>query len=91
MIKSTKIPGNHCPSCKELIDEVTSIRDNSRPSPGGFSVCIKCGEILRFDRQLRSQVATKEDLEEVRKIDIQAFMMLIKAQKIIRRDRGLSK
>lgn len=92
MTKSTRIPGNHCPSCKNLIDEVTSIRDKtSCPTPNTFSVCTKCGEVLRFDERLRSQKATKEDLDEVLKQDIEAFMMLLTAQKIIRRDRGLSK
>ena len=92
MIESIKIPGNYCPTCKSLIDELTSVRDKtSRPTPNTFSVCTKCGEILRFDQQLRSQTATEEDLEEVLIGDIEAFMMLLTAQQIIRRDRGLSK
>jgi translation initiation factor 2B subunit (eIF-2B alpha/beta/delta family) len=89
VIKSTKIPGNHCPTCKSLIDQATSVRSKKTIiKPGAFSVCCTCGEILRFNQQLRSQIATKKDLNEVLKQDIEAFMMLIKAQEIIRRDRG---
>lgn len=91
MTESIRIPGNHCPTCKSLIDELTSVRGKtSTPTENTFSVCTRCGQILRFDKHLRSQIVTEQDLDEVMKQDLEGFMTLLIAQQIIRRDRGSS-
>lgn len=42
-------PDYNCPACSTLLDAATAIRHDCQPLPGDFTVCINCGEILRFE------------------------------------------
>jgi hypothetical protein len=60
-IKSTT-----CPRCGYKMDAATHIgKGRARPKPGDFSLCLQCGQILRFDQQLEPVMALERELAEL--------------------------
>jgi hypothetical protein len=51
LMRTTHVPPSTCPSCGALLD-AASARD-ARPSPGDYSICVKCLAVARFDAGLR--------------------------------------
>ncbi len=45
---TSRVPAQWCPDCFHKLDGVTSVGAEATPSPGDFTVCIECGNILRF-------------------------------------------
>jgi len=41
-----------CPTCARPIDAATGMLTDARPEPGDFSMCVTCGEILRYQEDL---------------------------------------
>lgn len=56
-----------CPRCGHMLNATSDPKDRGAPRPGDFSLCIECGEILRFDRQLRLKPVTPEMIEQLPK------------------------
>jgi hypothetical protein len=61
-----RISGNACPKCGKLIDGATGFSDQTyeappQPKTGDFSVCLFCGSLLRFNKQLRSVLVTRAE------------------------------
>lgn len=51
-----------CPKCNEQMDGVTSISGiDDTPDENSISVCIKCGAILRFDKDLMPQLMSNRE------------------------------
>lgn len=46
--KETEIPDQFCPACFQRLSAATSMGGEHVPEPGDFTVCIGCGNILRF-------------------------------------------
>jgi hypothetical protein len=40
------------------MDSATEIRGQARPSVGDISLCINCGEVLEFDKEMNLHVAS---------------------------------
>ena len=84
---ATQILAVACPVCHYEMDRTTALTgDDHTPSPGDITLCLKCGEIMRFDENLIMEAATLADL-----LDCTAEQsdMLRKAQAIIRRERWI--
>lgn len=74
-----------CPQCSAELNAATVIEDpDLSASPGDFTVCFYCGEILRFDAQLHHQKVTKQELKNLQETDLYTFVLLQKAQKKIK-------
>jgi hypothetical protein len=61
--------GSHCPSCNYgPMDGYTGIGSEAqpKPSPGLFTICGKCGEILVFTETLGVRVPTPEEIERAK-------------------------
>lgn len=44
------LPASECPVCRYEMDAATCVeREKAEPSAGDFSVCLNCGEMLRFN------------------------------------------
>lgn len=84
-----KVPGNHCPNCGRLIDLLTDIDGKeAEVQEGYYSICICCGEILRFDENIKSRLCTKADLKELKDADMDSYRKVLHAQKFIRKKRA---
>lgn len=63
-----ELDGNICPNCKYKLDRATCIDDNNvvNITPGDISVCLNCQYLLVYDKDLRSQLPTQEQIEELK-------------------------
>lgn len=66
---TTDTPRDFCPNCNKELNQVTNSTGNKRPSPGAFSICVGCGELLVFKSDLLVRKVTAQDLEELKKKD----------------------
>ena len=82
---SNVIPISFCPICKYEMDRATyADKEERKPSPNDYSVCLKCGEILVFSEDLFLREATISDLMLIPS-DVER--QLVKLQHVIRRER----
>jgi hypothetical protein len=81
------LPESVCPVCGYLMDAATSpYEPNLRPKPRDLSCCLKCGEVLVFQKDLSVAVASVSDLM---KLDPETASQLDRLQKAIREMRPL--
>jgi hypothetical protein len=57
----TRLPKNKCLNCKKALDSATGIGTDASPSPD-ITVCLRCGHIMAFNKQLRFRKLTDEDI-----------------------------
>jgi hypothetical protein len=62
-MKTTRVPAERCIGCGEENDTASNI-DQQTPSPGDLSICIKCGYLSIFTKDLRHRPLTVKELEE---------------------------
>ena len=60
-----KTKPSECPSCLNVLDRVTSAGEKAEPKPGAFSVCNKCGAMLRFDELMELEPMNDDDLAQL--------------------------
>lgn len=70
-----------CPVCGYVCDRATAVTGNESPQPGDWTVCLRCGEILRFDEQLTHRQVT---LEELRLLPRSDRALLFRASRMAR-------
>lgn len=72
-----------CPVCHEKLDAATRVNgpDQTRPRPGDFSICTKCGALLTFGATALS-VMTDDDFHG---LPVKLQIVLRRGQKMIRR------
>lgn len=63
--KQSRTPATLCPNCGTLLDAATNTMGTQKPSPGDFSVCIRCSAPLRFTESMDVRLLTDEDFSEV--------------------------
>jgi len=62
------MPGQNCPYCDKHVDRASNAGpEGSNPEEGDFCVCIYCGEVGRFDADIKLQKTTPEDLAELQR------------------------
>lgn len=57
----TRTPESKCPVCGHILDAATSINGEFEPRPGDVTLCVQCGEILIFNKDLRGRIPTAEE------------------------------
>ena len=88
MASGAKLPVLKCVICGYEADCATCVdEEGARPSPGDWTLCLKCGEILIFEEGGKTKVPTIADFISLsqRNPDIEA--QLVKAQQVIRKPR----
>jgi hypothetical protein len=80
------LPLGVCKVCGYVMDAATETKGNGRPSPGDFSLCLKCGELYVFDESMQIVEPTIAQLTVV-PIDVAAEIR--RAQRLIRKERVL--
>lgn len=81
-----RLKGLTCPKCGMEREGATGLREKAVPSPGDFSVCIGCAELLRFQAGITGAV---ESLvlcrpEELKELDPAGVVLLLRARDAIR-------
>lgn len=75
---------SHCPECGIKLDAAGTFIGQGQPEEGDFSICINCGQFLRFQADLRLRRATAGDIREMM-ADRRAWRTMEKAQQEIRK------
>lgn len=81
--KPHDVPFDTCPRCGTVFNASSGIGYSGPPSPGDFTLCIECGEVLRLDAKLRRVLATDADLAELRS-NPASWLLVRRAQEAIR-------
>jgi hypothetical protein len=77
------MPEQHCVCCGSPLDAATEITAmQGAPKPGDVSMCINCGEVMEFDKDLKLVPATVKSMLEIGE---RARAVVGRAQKLIRR------
>ncbi len=85
MTKSFFVRENSCPSCNYVMDMAGSVDGRPLiPEPGDLSVCIRCGELLRFARGMKLHKMTDFQIKQLRSENPKAFLNLLQAQFLVR-------
>ena len=62
---STKVSAEpRCPSCSYLLDGVTNVTGDTGPKPGDYSMCVRCGAVLRFGAGLQLRLSNFKSLPD---------------------------
>jgi hypothetical protein len=78
------LPMDECPVCHYEFDSATLVHGDGRPSPGNFTLCMKCGEILIFDEHLKVQPPS---VSQLMNLSPGLSRILDRAQRLIRKER----
>jgi len=60
------MPVCHCLRCGYKFDSASSLEDDSKPSPGSLSVCLKCGAVAKYGDDLTVVPMTDKEADELR-------------------------
>lgn len=79
------IPPSPCPACQTMLDSATSLRDKKdKPDKHTLTVCFSCGELLRFDNDMKHERIPESMLREIKKEDPDSYGLLMHAQEAVR-------
>lgn len=86
---SKNIPPSPCPTCQTVLDSTTGITDKeAEPTPiYTLTVCATCGELLRFDKDMKHEKIPGDTLKDLEKNHPDTYATLMIAQKAMRRAR----
>lgn len=60
-----RIAESECINCHAKLDGATSVGCDESPSPGDFSVCIKCGHLMAFGHDLQFRELTEAEMHQI--------------------------
>ena len=80
-MKTTKLKKDYCPACGVEHTAATSLNEDVIPEEGDVSLCIECGIILAFNKDLTLRLARFEDYNN---LDAKQFLFIKKAQEVIK-------
>jgi hypothetical protein len=60
-----RVPLSACPSCGTQCDAASTTNESTQPVPGDISICVRCGELLKFGDDMRLMRLTHEERIEV--------------------------
>jgi hypothetical protein len=70
----------HCPSCDAKIDAATGTDHNELPKEGDISICLYCGKILTFNKDIKVVGISDQQYTE---LDFDTKREILRLQKII--------
>lgn len=84
----TKLTESKCASCGHILDTATGVEEGTTPSVNDLTVCVYCGELHRFDEDLKLVLLTEEEIEEIKDQAPDVWNTLSSAQSHIKALRG---
>ena len=79
-MKETILGKDNCPNCGKYVDACSSAFGDHTPKPGDISVCIGCGEALKFKNDMGLEVLSGSDFNN---LDDETQRQLLIAKKIV--------
>ena len=76
-LKDYIVPECVCPGCGARNDRATGTVN--APTPGDYSVCVSCVQVLLFNDDLTLRLATPEDMDEMSEACRQKLMVYVMA------------
>lgn len=77
-----RVPPCLCPRCGQLLDAATDATlEGKYPSPGDFSVCLKCAAVLVFTDNFKLRLATSLELATFPKETVTELRMAVRVAK----------
>lgn len=74
---------SRCPACSYKLDGATVAHgEDAQPSEGDNSICLNCGQLLKYQADLTLRKATAEDVRELMRLPV-AWATLEKMQRFI--------
>lgn len=81
MTKGFFVRENTCPTCGYLTNKASGVDGTPiMPQSGDVCICIKCGEILKYDRYMKLHKMNEVQLRELKSVDPEVYLNAIKAQ-----------
>jgi hypothetical protein len=74
-----------CPVCSNQRGGLAPVLQRGAPSEGDFSLCLYCGAMLRFTRNLSLRLAADDELKEFKEKQPKLFHVLITASNVFAR------
>ncbi len=59
------VPDSPCTSCGHVMNRCFSVDADAAPSPGDFTLCIRCGHLMAFADDLALRDLTDAEVREV--------------------------
>lgn len=85
MSKGFNVRENTCPTCNYVVNKASAVDGTPiMPRSGDVCVCVKCGEILRFDRYMKLHFMTEVHLNQLKVEDPLVYLDAITAQGLAR-------
>lgn len=85
MKTSVDVPPAMCPECGSVFDKASSMAEKQKPSPGDFTICLHCGALNKFGKDMRLVGSDlREALDYLSPMDV---LRLLAAQAYIRRSK----
>lgn len=85
-MKENVTPAGRCPGCNYQFDRASSLAGDHEPEEDDFTLCLKCGAILRFNADLSTREATPAELES---LDLETYAEIQRLRTaILHLDRG---
>lgn len=57
-----RLPETNCLDCGRVLDCANSIGGKSKPSPGDITVCLMCGHLMAFNKDLTMRPLTDAEI-----------------------------
>jgi hypothetical protein len=58
---TTETPGNNCLKCGYLYESATHMTEEARPNEGDISICLNCGAVAIFNKDLSLRCPTPDE------------------------------
>ncbi len=88
-MESFHTPPGMCPSCGQFLDMTSGFHGDERPTPGAFTICIYCANILMFESGMRLRCAEEADIIHAPIDFVEALSEMVAAVKDMNKTRGI--
>jgi hypothetical protein len=87
------VPLTECPKCGRILDtcsgvswegEYMEVDETNGPGEGDYTVCVGCGTLLRFNKDLQLEKLTQQHLDKLKK-NKEKWTLIKETQNLIRK------
>lgn len=90
--KKTPVKSHGCPACGYIMDTVSNVSENNNtPKKGDVTVCLNCGDVLQFKKDLTVEPIGKGVMGKIIEATPNAYVHLQRASNFIKKRGFLNK
>lgn len=76
--KTTRTPATWCPCCFHTLTATTCTTGEHSPEPGDYTICINCGEVLRWNDRMDLDQSSLMEIPEDSRMRFAQVVQVIK-------------